>query len=318
MNIKYRIPIFLTAVLMMGTTLLSAQAEAAVDPHGMERILGDTLLWLAAVVIAVTFGVLLYLVNMLMDAQKMRMFQEHGIEVMEKVGLTQQKEPWWKRINKQAWQLVPMEKEKDILFDHEYDGIRELDNSLPPWWVAMFYITIAFGVAYLGYFHVTDYGVDQATEYVQEMERAEEAVQAHLAKQADRVDETNVIALQEPKDLELGQTIFNTYCSACHGMLGEGGVGPNLTDNYSIHGSDITSIFTTIKYGVPEKGMIAWNTQLRPVEMQKVASYIMTLVGTSPPNPKEPQGEEFQPGTTEDASTAVEKEQGDQVIGMNN
>lgn len=317
MNIKYRIPILLTILLVLGTTILSAQAEAAVDPHGMERILGNTLLWLAGVVIAATIGVLLYLVNMLMDAQKLRMLQEHGVEVMEKIGLTQKREPWWKRFNKQAWQLVPMEKEKDILFDHEYDGIRELDNSLPPWWVAMFYITIVFAVAYLGYYHVTDYGVDQATEYAQEMERAEEAVQAHLAKQADRVDETNVVALLEPKDLELGQTIFNTYCSACHGMLGEGGVGPNLTDNYWVHGGDITAVFKTIKYGVPEKGMIAWNTQLRPVEMQKVASYIMTLVGTTPPNPKEPQGEEYIPGT-EDASTAVEKEQGEQVIGMNN
>lgn len=317
MNIKYRIPILLTILLVLGTTILSAQAEAAVDPHGMERILGNTLLWLAGVVIAATIGVLLYLVNMLMDAQKLRMLQEHGVEVMEKVGLAQKREPWWRRFNKQAWQLVPMEKEKDILFDHEYDGIRELDNSLPPWWVAMFYITIVFAVAYLGYFHITDYGIDQATEYAQEMERAEEAVQAHLAKQADRVDETNVVALQEPKDLELGQTIFNTYCSACHGMLGEGGVGPNLTDNYWVHGGDITAVFKTIKYGVPEKGMIAWNTQLRPVEMQKVASYIMTLVGTTPPNPKEPQGEEYIPGT-EDASTAVEKEQGGQVIGMNN
>ncbi len=317
MNIKYRIPILLTILLVLGTTILSAQAEAAVDPHGMEKILGNTLLWLAGVVIAATIGVLLYLVNMLMDAQKLRMLQEHGVEVMEKVGLTKKREPWWKRFNKQAWQLVPMEKEKDILFDHEYDGIRELDNSLPPWWVAMFYITIAFGVAYLGYFHITGYGVNQATEYAQEMERADEAVQAYLAKQADRVDETNVVVLQEPKDLELGQTIFNTYCSACHGMLGEGGVGPNLTDNYWIHGGDITAVFKTIKYGVPEKGMIAWNTQLRPVEMQKVASYIMTLVGTTPPNPKEPQGEEYKPGT-EDASTAVEKEKGEQVIGMNN
>lgn len=317
MNIKYRIPILLTTLLFLGTTILSAQTETAVDPHGMERILGNTLLWVAGVVIAATFGVMLYLVNMLMDAQKLRMLQEHGVEVMEKIGLTQKKEPWWKRFNKQAWQLVPMEKEKDILFEHEYDGIRELDNSLPPWWVAMFYITIVFAVAYLGYYHVTDYGVDQATEYAQEMERADEAVKAHLAKQADRVDETNVVALLEPKDLELGQTIFNTYCSACHGMLGEGGVGPNLTDNYWVHGGDITAVFKTIKYGVPEKGMIAWNTQLRPVEMQKVASYIMTLVGTTPPNPKEPQGEEYIPGT-EDASTAIEKEQGGQVIGMNN
>ncbi|MEZ5043024.1 MAG: cbb3-type cytochrome c oxidase N-terminal domain-containing protein [Saprospiraceae bacterium] len=306
----------LTILGLMVANSLAAQAETASDPHGMEKILGNTLLIVGGVVIAATFGVLIYLVNLLLEAQKIRLLQEHGIEVMEKAGLLQ-KESLWSRLSKQAWKLVPMEKEKDILFDHEYDGIRELDNSLPPWWVAMFYLTILFAGVYLTYYHFTDYGVNQATEYAMEMETAEAAVQAHLAKQADRVDETNVVALSDAKDIALGETVFTTYCVACHGMSGEGGVGPNLTDNYWIHGGDITAIFKTIKYGVPEKGMIAWNTQLRPVEIQKVASYIMTLIGTNPPNPKAPQGEEVQPVPT-DASTSVDPNKTDQGIGINN
>lgn len=314
MKYIYRIPLSLLLLLLAGGTQLVGQAEQAVDPHGMEKILGSTLVWVIGVVIAMVFGALLYVVNLLMDAQKLRLLQEHGVEVLEKAGIVQ-RDSWWKRLNKQAWKLVPMEKEKDILFDHEYDGIRELDNSLPPWWVAMFYVTIAFAGAYLIYYHATDYGVDQATEYAMEMERAEEAVQAYLAKQADRVDENNVVTLEDPKDIALGETIYTTYCVACHGTLGEGGVGPNLTDPYWIHGGSITDVFKTIKYGVPEKGMIAWNTQLRPAEIQKVASFIMTLVGTDPPNQKEPQGEMYE-ATPTDASTATDKKE-DAVIGMN-
>lgn len=315
MKYKYRVLLSLMILLMAGGTQLLAQDGPAVDPHGMERILGNTLIWLAGIVILFTFGALIYVVNLLMDAQKLRLMQEHGIEAMEKAGLVK-KESWWSSLSKQAWKLVPVEKEKDILFDHEYDGIRELDNSLPPWWVAMFYITIVFAVVYLGYYHLTGYGIDQETEYALEMERAEEAVQAHLAKQADRIDETNVVALQDPQDLALGETVFTTYCSACHGQLGEGGVGPNLTDQYWLHGGSITDVFKIIKYGVPEKGMIAWNTQLRPAEIQKVASYIMTLVGTNPPNGKEPQGELYE-ATPSDASTKVQKEGSEAIIGMN-
>ncbi len=296
MKYKYRNQLSLLAFLMMaGGTQLAAQAEQAVDPHGMERILGNTLVWVIGAVIAMTFGALIYVVNLLMDAQKLRLLQEHGVEVMEKAGLVK-KESWWQRANKQAWKLIPVEKEKDILFDHEYDGIRELDNSLPPWWVAMFYITIVFAVAYLGYFHISGYGVDQATEYAMEMERAEEAVQAHLAKQADRVDENNVIALEDPKDIALGETIFTTYCSACHGQLGEGGVGPNLTDEYWVNGGGITDVFKTIKYGVPAKGMISWEAQLTPVQIQEVASYVISLQGSNPENAREPQGEIWKEG----------------------
>ena len=88
-----------------------------------------------------------------------------------------------------------------------------------------------------------------------------------------------------------GELIFKSFCAACHGQKGEGTVGPNFTDEYWIHGGGIQNVFKTIKYGVPDKGMIAWAAQLKPADMQKVASYILTLKGTNPPNPKAPQGE---------------------------
>ena len=124
-----------------------------------------------------------------------------------------------------------------------------------------------------------------------EMEKAQAAVDIYLSKQANLVDEKSVVALDDVAALEAGQTIYIEKCAACHGQLGEGGVGPNLTDPYWIHGGGVKEIFATIKYGVPEKGMISWKEQMNPSQMQKVSSFILTLQGTNPPNGKEPQGE---------------------------
>ena len=256
-------------------------------------MLENVVLLMGVFVVLLAFAALLYLNHMLFQLEKMRLLQEHGIEVLEEVKLMS-REPWWKHLSRKAWKIVPVEKEADIMFDHEYDGIRELDNSLPPWWLWLFYGTIAFSVIYVGYYHVLGLGLSSQEAYEEEMKRAEEQVKAYLATQADQVDENTVTALTDPQELALGESIFKANCAACHGQLGEGGVGPNLTDPYWIHGGDIKSIFRTIAHGVPEKGMIAWNTQLRPADIQRVASYILTLQGTNPPNAKEPEGELFQ------------------------
>jgi cytochrome c oxidase cbb3-type subunit 3 len=196
--------------------------------------------------------------------------------------------------------------------DHNYDGIRELDNSLPPWWVAMFYLTIGFAFVYIGYMHFSDYGLSSIQEYELEMEQAEEAVQAYLSRQSNLVDESNVEMLTDQADLEAGKIIFQTQCAVCHGTMGEGGIGPNMTDNYFIHGGTIKDAFKTVKYGVPEKGMISWSSQLSAGDMAKVSSYILTLVGTNPPNQKEPQGELFQ----QQVETEAQDTTGSQAIGM--
>lgn len=193
---------------------------------------------------------------------------------------------------------VAIEKEKDILIDHPHDGIYELDNQLPPWWVNMFYITIVFSIGYFAYYHYFDAGKLQLDEYKDEMRIGEiqKIVAADL--QANAVNENTVIALTDQKSLASGQEIYIAKCAACHGQKGEGTVGPNMTDEYWLHGGSIRNLFHTVYNGVPDKGMIAWNSQLRPSEIQAVSSYILTLKGTNPPNPKAPQGDKYVPETT--------------------
>lgn len=191
---------------------------------------------------------------------------------------------------------VPLDKEHEILLDHEYDGIKELDNNLPPWWVWMFYVTIVGGMVYMVWYHVLPYGMDQHQQYIAELDKAETDRLAYIAQLGETVNETNVFFLDAADDLKAGQKIYVENCQACHGADGGGGVGPNLTDKYWIHGGSIADVFKTIKYGVPQKGMIAWESQLRPKEMAQVASYIMTFAGTTPANPKEPQGELYNTG----------------------
>ena len=203
-------------------------------------------------------------------------------------------EPWYQRFLTKVNAAVPLEREAEVMTNHEYDGIYELDNDLPPWWKAMFYATIGFAVIYLLYFHVFDLGMFQEEEYEAEMAQAQVEIDAYLATAGNNVDETNVTLTEDIGRINAAQELFVQNCSPCHGMAGEGGVGPNLTDVYWIHGGSVQDIFRIIKYGVPEKGMIPWQAQLTPVQMQDLASYIVTLEGTEPPNAKEPQGEVYE------------------------
>jgi len=191
---------------------------------------------------------------------------------------------------------VKVEKEQDILMHHEYDGIRELDNVLPPWWLWLFYGTIIWSVVYIFNVHISGTWLHQADEYEQEMAQAKADVEAYLANAAASVDENTVTLMAEANDLAAGKNTFVTYCKACHGENGEGNaVGPNLTDAYWLHGGDIKNVFTTIKYGVVEKGMQSWKKDLKPAEMQQVASYILSLQGSNPANAKAPQGDLWKP-----------------------
>ncbi|MFN8415478.1 MAG: cbb3-type cytochrome c oxidase N-terminal domain-containing protein [Cytophagaceae bacterium] len=184
---------------------------------------------------------------------------------------------------------VPIEREHEIMTDHIYDGIRELDNSMPTWWVYMFYATIVFSFAYIWYYHFGGNGALQDKEYQMELVAAEEQVK----KAADAMNENTVTLITDKSLFAEGEQLYMDNCVACHGKLGEGGVGPNLTDPNWLHGGDIKSVFKTIKYGVPSKGMIAWQAQLSPKQIQQVASYIKSLKGTNPPNGKEPQGDVY-------------------------
>ena len=200
---------------------------------------------------------------------------------------------WWSKILHVANDRVDMEEEDAILLDHNYDGIRELDNHLPPWWTYLFYLTIIFGIIYVFAYHVTETLPLQEEEYNMEIAEAQAEAEARLAAnvEAGGFDEASLEYSDDPAILESGKSIYVRMCAACHKEDGGGSIGPNLTDNYWIHGASIQDIYTTIKVGVPDKGMISWESQLSPVQMRDVSSYIISLKGTNPPAAKGPQGD---------------------------
>lgn len=299
----------LLTIIIYVTTLIGAVGIYAQDaaapaadtsgqpaPNIFNLAYNNILLVLAVLVLIGVILAGLSLIWALIEVQKMKLLEKYGPEGLEKANLTSTGS-LWSTISEKAWNLVPKDKEADIDLGHEYDGIRELDNSLPPWWLWLFYGTIIWAAVYLWYYHVSDKGPNQEQEYIAAMEMGEAEKAKFLATQADAIDEKTVTLLTAEADLAEGKEIYTANCMVCHGANGEGTVGPNFTDKYWIHGGSINNLFTTIKYGVPEKGMISWKSQLRPGAMQKVASYILSLQGTNPPNQKAPQGDLFDPGS---------------------
>ena len=212
---------------------------------------------------------------------------------------------WWSRIDKRLFtKAVPVEREADILLDHDYDGIKELDNALPPWWKYGFYATIVVAVIYLLNFEVLGYGKNPTEEYNDEMAKAKVEMELYAAKSGDNIDENN-IKMPGSDGLAMGKKIFTTACWACHGKLGEGGAGPNLTDGYWLHKGSLNDIYQSIKHGYPDKGMQAWEKNFSAKEINYLAGYIKTLKGTNPPNAKTPQGDLFVEDASSDSSSVI-------------
>ncbi|HZH69304.1 MAG TPA: cbb3-type cytochrome c oxidase N-terminal domain-containing protein [Flavobacteriaceae bacterium] len=197
--------------------------------------------------------------------------------------------------------------EAEIVLDHNYDGIRELDNNLPPWWVYSFYITIIFAVVYMLRYHVFD-GPTQEEEYQREVAAAVIAIEEYKKTAKNLVDASTVEVLTDAADLQVGKSIFNDKCMVCHRADGGGGIGPNLTDSYWILGGSISDVFQVIaEGGRPGKGMVAWKNDLKPLEIAQVASYILSLQGTNPPDPKAPEGDLYESVTIAEEDTAIEE-----------
>ena len=179
--------------------------------------------------------------------------------------------------------------EYDDTVIHEADGIQELDNKLPRWWVLLFYISIAFAVLYLSFFHVLGFGNLQHARYEQEVARAEARLAARQARSGESID-FSVPSFDEAV-LAQGSDLYTTHCAACHHSTGRGLIGPNLTDAYWIHGATFDNTMHVIAEGVLEKGMQSWKNMLSPNQRYAVASYIYSLRGSNPDSPRAPEGE---------------------------
>jgi cytochrome c oxidase cbb3-type subunit 3 len=297
---KHHFQYCLTFLFVFATGLAAfAQQSAEVadgpkeDIYFFDRFFTMGLVIIAAVVILASLLIMYRLLSAMIKMQEFQLFKEHGME--EYLQEIQKPRPSAFGQLWQKWERsVPIEREKDVLFDHDFDGIRELDNVLPPWWLALFYITIIWGLGYLVYYHFGGPGKSSHEEYKMEVQAAQETLIASAEKTIAKgggIDENTVTLLTDAAALESGKGTFISLCAACHGQKGEGGIGPNLTDDNWIHGCTVKDVFRVITVGVAEKGMVSWKSQLTPLQIQQVSSYLLTLRGTNPPNPKAPQGE---------------------------
>ncbi|MBK8846155.1 MAG: c-type cytochrome [Bacteroidetes bacterium] len=296
-------------LLLAGASSANAQADQAATtkaPTPPEWLLsGNFILSAFIILILICAIIILYRVNM----RLLKFINNEQTQPQAEMAAETEEAPSWMR-SIYLWMVdsVPVAKEKDILLDHDYDGIHELDNNLPPWWKYGFYFTIAWSFFYLVYYHAGT-GRLQAQEYNDELAEAKREKEERLRASADNVNEENVTVLADAAAISSGKEVFVKLCASCHKEDGGGQVGPNLTDEYWLHGGGIKNVFKTIVYGVPQKGMISWQSQLTPKQIQQVSSYILTMQGTKPVGAKEAQGdiwtEKAAPAAADTTVTAV-------------
>jgi cytochrome c oxidase cbb3-type subunit 3 len=294
--------ILLVLFFCMGSTALFAADEPAAAPvdHSIGG-LAPTSFYALFSVIFVEVVVLLYLVYNL----KILLRKEAEATAAAAVTAAKPAKPainWWDKLNS----FRPIHEESNIDLGHDYDGIRELDNRLPPWWLYGFYLCIIFAGIYLWRFHVSHTAPLSREELQMAMNAADAEKEAYLKKAANKVDESTITYLSDAASLEAGKKVFISVCAACHMPDGGGNVGPNLTDAYWLHGGSMKDIFKTLKYGWPEKGMKSWKDDYSPQQLAQIASYVKSLQGTKAAKPKEPQGELYdEKAATDTAKTAA-------------
>lgn len=287
----------LLAIILLGYTVLSAMdiyREKIKNKYTSLSFLAvpmvdgipDSIFYLLVTMIGVELLVILALLYTLRVLT--------GIQRKQKVALVKKKKKinWLEKINQTKSLDTASEAEADM--GHDYDGIRELNNPTPPWWRWGFYFSILFGIVYIWRFHISETAPLQLEEL--RIAEAEAAVkqEAYLKNAANNIDENNVKLLTEATDIETGKKLFSTNCAACHGPEAQGLVGPNLTDDYWLHGGKVPDIFKTIKYGVPEKGMKSWKDDFSPRQLAQLTSFIKSIHGSNPANPKAQEGEKHE------------------------
>ena len=177
--------------------------------------------------------------------------------------------------------------EKDRLLDHSYDGIQEYDNPMPRWWLLTFAATIVFSVIYVLNIGPVGSGKGRIANYEAEMAKfASSSPSGASGPSAERL----LAVRNDAHEVEEGKTIFTKNCAACHRLDAGGLIGPNLTDDYWLHGGAMTEVYKTVADGVLEKGMPPWGKTLKPKQLEEVVAYVASLRGSNPPNPKAPQG----------------------------
>lgn len=277
----------ITALLVLASPALFAQDAAGTTTAattGAKTIAGmsaSTFYILATVLFLELFIILALLINIkfLLKTEKDKIAAE--TETAEEQA---NKLSWWDRFNA----LRPVTEEASLDLGHEYDGIRELNNRLPGWWLYGFYGCIIFAGVYLYRSHVSHTAPSGVQEYERSVARAEADIQEYLKQKGDAVDENTVKILTGADDLAAGKSIFVKSCATCHLENGAGKIGPNLTDDYWLHGNDIKVVFKTIRYGI--NAMPRWDVSLSNKQIAQVASYVKSLHGTNPPSPKAPDG----------------------------
>ena len=278
-----------TKLLIISLLLLCAPSQTfAQTASGNENFIFYLVISLVFFVMILVLVVAIYTLSIL----RMIIKSERG-QVEEEV----ETETLWSKLTSKMTEAVPVEKEETVLLSHKYDGIQELDNHLPPWWKWLFYVTIVFAVFYLAVHHIWKTAPLQIQEYQNELLAAAQLEEQRGGDDEDVINETNVTFSNEVAVIEKGKQLYDVNCVACHRNDAGGlpGLGPNLTDEYWLHGGGIKNIFKTIQNGVAGTSMISWKTQMSPEDMRAVSSYVMTVEGTNPPNAREPQGEKYVP-----------------------
>lgn len=278
--------------------MISLSGSAQTENTGNASLWDDPfLLFYVTAVFLFTVALLVIVVSLYMLRVLNIMAKDAAMEKAKKLGVPYKEElSLWTKFDRWVNGTIPQEEEGTILMDHNYDGIRELDNHLPPWWKWLFYGTIIWAVFYLIAYHVTDSLPLQIEEYDNEVAYAEEQVRKlQAANPGVQIDENTVMVVTDPAAITDGKATFNNICASCHRPDGGGDIGPNLTDQYWKHGGSIKDVFLVVKNGVPNTNMVAWGGALSPEKMQNVSSYLLTLQGTNPPNAKAPEGDLYVP-----------------------
>ncbi|UPQ78440.1 c-type cytochrome [Flavobacterium azooxidireducens] len=278
-----RVPLIFALVMgAMEYFIDSGDKPAFIEYPMVALFLGVFLFLLVAIEIVVS-AVDKVTYHMLSEEQKKQLEEAQSLPFTESA--------FYQSLSKKLTRSKEIEEEHDILLDHDYDGIKELDNVLPPWWVNLFYLTIIFAIIYLVRFHIyNDY--DQATEFETEMAIAKAEVEKYKLTAPDLMDKDKVTLLTDATALAEGKKLYETNCVACHKPDGGGSIGPNLTDEHWILGGGIKNVFNTLMEGGREgKGMVSWKATIKPSDLQKVASYVLSLQGTNPPDAKPAEGD---------------------------